>query len=608
MMNVAATLGSSLLILAGLLLPGMVWARAARWPLPWLAGGVISALGLFSGVIILSDSGVGVTALTLGGWQAGLALTGLVWGRRRPPATSSGKYDFTDGWIALPALPMIAVTVWRAVTQPLPGADVDFRWNYLAEVIVSTGGLAHYPAFTAADFTHYFWPDGIAPLVASLYAWTYLAAGSTAKTWTALPVLLQFAGLLTLLFALGRHWGGARGGWFACALGGATMLLQFALNLGQETGLTTLGVGGLAYYLATWERTRRADLLLPAAACAALAACAREYGLIFPVAGAGWLLASHAGGRRAAWFALGALALPAAWHLRNWLRTGNPFYAQDVAGIFPVNPVFSEWMRGYAGIYGLPLKQWAGWLEIGRLFLVTALPAWLGLLAGAAVWRRQPGWGGLLGLAGATLLCWLISVPFTAGGLFYSMRVLGPLLLLGCAWGGAVLARWVPDRRHLAGVWIAGLLWGTDAALRAGTIPANPYQLAPREWLAAGYGMQRDFARQNLPFLEAAARAVPGKVLSETAAAQGVFRGAGVEVVPLWSPEVACLFVSAGPGEAAARLRALGFTHVLLTRVQSSVDFLLRTGALGHLDGRLEGVMMNDAFVLFALKPEPGSK
>ena len=28
------------------------------------------------------------------------------------------------------------------------------------------------------------------------------------------------------------------------AEGGATMLLQFALNLGQETGLTALGVGG----------------------------------------------------------------------------------------------------------------------------------------------------------------------------------------------------------------------------------------------------------------------------------------------------------------------------------------------------------------------------
>ena len=569
---------------------------------------MISALGLFSGVLILSECGVRVSVLTLGGWLAGIAVAGIIhWHRHRSPF-STDRFSFAEWWIGLPALPMIVVAAWRAITQPLPGADVDFRWNYLAEIIVNTGGLAHYPAFTAADFSHYFWPDGIAPLVAGLYAWTYLAAGSTAKIWTALPVLMQLAGLLTLLLALGRLWGGARGGWFACALGGATMLLQFALNLGQETGLTALGVGGLAYYLTQWERTRRVDLLIPAAACAALAASAREYGLIFPVAGTVWLLVGRAGWRKAAWFALGALALPAVWHLRNWLRTGNPFYAQDVAGIFPVNPVFAEWMRGYAGIYGAMLRQWSGWVEVGRLFLITALPAWLGLLAGAAHWRRQPGWGGMLGLAGATLICWLISVPYTAGGIFYSMRVLSPLLLLGCAWGGAVLARWVPERRHLAGVWLACMLWGSDAALRACTIPSNPYQLAPREWPAAGYTIQRDFERLNRPFLEAASRVVPGKVLSETAAAQGIFRLVGAEVVPLWSPEVAFLFSPAKSGDGAAQLRQMGYTHVLLTRVQSSVDFLTRTGGLGHLDGRLQGVMMNEAFVLFTLQPEPGAK
>jgi hypothetical protein len=101
---------------------------------------------------------------------------------------------------------------------------------------------------------------------------------------------------------------------------------------------------------------------------------------------------------------------------------------------------------------------------------------------------------------------------------------------------------------------------------------------------------------------------VHGKVLSETAAAQGVFRPVGAEVVPLWSPELAFLFSPAAPGAAATRLRQLGYTHVLLTRVQSSVDFLTRTGVLQHLDGRLQGVMMNDTFVLFALLPDPVAK
>jgi len=611
MMNVASTLGSSLLIPAGLLLPGLFWALAARWPLPWLAGGVISALGLFLGVITLGGSGAGVTVLTLGGWQAAIALAGFIFWRRQRRVTATDGHSLAEWWIALPALPMIAVAVWRALAQPLPGADADFRWNYLAEIIVNTGGLTHYPAYTAADFTHYFWPDGIAPLVAGLYAWTYLAAGSTVKIWTAWPVLLQFAALLALLLALGRRWGGARGGWFAWALGGATMLLQFALNLGQETGLTALGVGGLAYYLTEWERTRRADLLIPAAACAALAASAREYGLIFPLVGAGWLLVARAGGRPAVWFALGALALPATWHLRNWLRTGNPFYAQDVAGIFPVNPVFSEWMRGYVEIYGDVLRHGSGWVEMGRLFLLTALPAWFGLLAGAALWRRQPGWGGMLALAGATLVCWLVSVPYTAGGLFYSMRVLSPLLLLGCAWGGAALARWVPARRHLAGLLLGLGLFAGDASLRAWTIPLNPYTLAPREWPDAGYQFQRDFARDDQGFIDSLAQAVPGKVLSDSAGLQPIFSARGKQLVPFWSPEVAFVCSPDFTGDAVTRLRGLGYTHLLLKRAQFSMDFLIRTGALRRFDGRVHVIRENPSYLFFALdakaSPGPGS-
>ena len=45
----------------------------------------------------------------------------------------------------------------------------------------------------------------IAPLVSGVYAWTYLAAGGTDRAWTAIPVLLQFAGLLALLHAFFDH-------------------------------------------------------------------------------------------------------------------------------------------------------------------------------------------------------------------------------------------------------------------------------------------------------------------------------------------------------------------------------------------------------------------
>ncbi|MBI2498165.1 MAG: hypothetical protein HYV75_09755 [Opitutae bacterium] len=568
-----------LLVSAGLLLPGAGWALAMRWPLPWFAAGVLSALAILAGVV------------------------GFALGRKGRAAPSNPERS--DWWLALPALPLVGVAICRAWAQPLAGADVDFRWNHLAGLIVQTGHLDYYPPVSALAFTHYFWADGIAPLVSSLYAWTYFAAGSTARTWTALPVLLQFAALLALLHGLGKLWGGDRAGWLACAVGGATMLLQFAFGLGQETGLTALGAGGLVFYLVHWQRSRCAHLLVPAAACAALATCAREYGALFFLAGLGWVALAGGRWREILGFALGAAALPAAWHLRNWALTGNPLYAHNLGGLFPANPVFSAWMQGYVEAYGQALRSSSGWREIFRLLLLSSVPALGGLVCGAVLLRKQPGWAGSLAIALAAVAAWVSSVPFTAGGLFYSMRVLSPLLVIGCAWGGVALAGWVPGRRHLAGLLLGLGLFGADAALRAWTIPINPYTIPPREWPGAGYRLQRDFTRHDLPFIDTVARSVSGKVLSESAGVQHVFRAHGREFVPLWSPEVAFLFGTDYQGDAVTRLRELGFTHLLLTRVQSSVDFLARTGALTRLTGRIHSVMANDTFVLFALDAAP---
>ncbi|MDI1319276.1 MAG: hypothetical protein PSW75_03655, partial [bacterium] len=327
MMPLLATSGRILLVAAGLLLPGAGWALAWRWPLPWLAAGIISALAVLTGVVGGTMLAVPINAWTLAAWLGAVALAGaFFWWRRKilSPPPDPVRHEW---WLAWPALPLVVVAICRATAQPLSGADVDFRWNYLATLIVEHGHLDYYPAASAPAFAQYFWADGIAPLISGQYAWTYLAAGSTDKIWTAIPVLLQFAALLGLLHGLGKLWGGDRAGWVACALGGATMLLQFAFGLGQETGLTAIGVGGLVYYLMRWQQSRGAHLLVPAAASAALAACAREYGPLFLLAGAGWVALAGGRWRQILGFTLGAAALPAVWHLRNWVLTGNPLYA-----------------------------------------------------------------------------------------------------------------------------------------------------------------------------------------------------------------------------------------------------------------------------------------
>ena len=597
------------LIIAGLLLPGAGWALAARWPLPWFAAGLLSVLAIFLGVLGFACLEIPITLVTLTTWLGLVAIGGFMCWWMKKPVGYKSEAKISEWWIALPVVPTILVAAWRAVTQPLPGVDVDFRWHHLARLIVETGRMDFYPAATVGAFAQYFWADGIAPLISGVYVWTYLAAGGVAKVWTAIPVLLQFAALLVMVHALARQWLPlARAGWFACALAGGTMLLQFAFNLGQETGFTALGVGGLVFYLQSWKQRNDRSLLVAASLSAALAACAREYGPVFILGGVVWIVLQGRGWRALVLFVGIAGLLPLVWHLRVWYLTGNPLYAHDVAGLFPVNPVFHAWMQGYAETYGRVLFQAGGWKEIGRLFAISSLPAMGGLVAGCFVWGRTPGSGLWLMMAGLTVAVWILSVPFTAGGLFYSMRVLSPVLLLGCAWGGAALAKWVPEKRHLGGVTLASGLFGLDAGLRALTIPLNPYAIAWRDWTEAGYRWQADFAQENEVFAIKAAARVTGRVLSESAGMQHHFQRHGKTLSPLWSPDVQFLFSAGFEGAAATRLQELGYTHILLTRVQSTVDFLTCTGALQKLDGHLEPVMANDTFILFELRSAaPGS-
>src|SRR5262245_12081384 len=108
-MSLLITVGQALLVTAGLLFPGRGWALAGRWPLPWLATGVISFLAIFVGVVGLSLLGIPITLPTLGSWLAVVALAGglLHWKREAPVA--SVKIDWRDWWLALPVIPLVAV-------------------------------------------------------------------------------------------------------------------------------------------------------------------------------------------------------------------------------------------------------------------------------------------------------------------------------------------------------------------------------------------------------------------------------------------------------------------------------------------------------------------
>lgn len=604
-MNLFESILRLILLGAGLTLPGLGWALASRWPLPWFIGGVISALSLFTGVLVFEIIGVPITLLSL---SLFLTLIGVLgWGRYRrvriPSPTASSGPSRSFVWMLIATIsPMLLVATWRAITQPLSGADTSFRWNLLAELIHEYGHFNFYPATTVSDFSIYFWADGIAPLVSSLYSWSYLAADSLQPTWTAPVVLIQFAGLITIIFALGKQLNGPRAGAFAIALAGGTMLLQFAFNLGQETGLTALGVAGTIYYATKWRDSSDTSSLIPAALCASLAACAREYGPAIILVTAFWITTHGRSYRPAFRFILIASFLPAIWHLRVALMTGNPWFAHDIMGL-PTNPVFSAWMSHYREIYQFAIGEISSWQALGRYIALTALPATVGLFAGIGLGRKHSNFGLSLATSIVFIIIWISSISSTAGGLFYSMRVLSPVLLLGCAWGGAGLARIVSSKIGLSVVVIALAIFNLDASLRALTIPLNPYSTPFQEWGSAGDRWSQEFEDTERPFLQSVAAHVEGRTLSDCAGLRPIFAATGKTYSPFWSPDVAWIFESKSVSNPAQRLRDLGFSHVLIKRSSLTIDFLVKTGAEGTLDGILRPVMANDLFVLLAIVP-----
>jgi hypothetical protein len=425
------------------------------------------------------------------------------------------------------------------------------------------------------------------------------------EIWTAIPVLLQFTGLYVLLYALGKAWGGVRAGWMACGLGGATMLLQFSFGLGQETGLTTIGVVGMVFYLVRFGEDRSLGALLAAGACAGLAACAREYGLAFLVVGGIWTLVGARSVRFTAAFALIAGALPIYWHARNWFVTGNPFYAQDIWGLFPVNPVFDSWMQGYVEIYGSALGNAAGWAGLARYLLIGALPPLLGLLIAMITGRRLLGWVGVVLLLAVILTVWILSIPFTAGGLFYSMRVLAPALAIGCAMGGAVVRFLTPYPLRVGATMVAVFVVGFDASLRALTMPQNPYSTPIGSWMNAGYSIRTGSAQSDSQFFDSLAALVKGAVLSDSAGVQRELAQRGIILKPFWSPDARGVFDPMSGHRASAYLLKERYSHLLLKRSDYSVEFLNRSQVLPLLWPNLREVAGSELYVLFEILDQP---
>jgi hypothetical protein len=607
-------LGRLGLLVVGLLLPGAMVLRVLR--LPWMlaASFVASAAILHACVVLFALLHVPVSLVTLATALGLVTLAFGAWARQRnsrfPPAESTAPFSFLlelGAWTPLYAV-FWAVVLWRLATQPLNGGDVDFRWSWLAEQMLHLGSLDFYPPRSAADFTRYFWAESLPPGVAGLHAWAYACGASTRELWTSAGVGLQLLALYDLVWRLAYEWGGQTAARRAVLLAVATPILNWSVLMGQETGLTAVAVCALCFALGRWHQTRAIGWLALGALAALVGASTREYGLAFPLLGLGVLVLMHAPRRAVVIFAAIALPLAIVWPLRTWVLTGNPFYSLGFGGLFPVNPVFVAWSASISAGTKAAFAARAGWEEIAFSLVLcapTAIFCWLALAVHAARGLREARWCALC--VGVTAVLWFASVPYTGGGLFYSLRVLSPAFALGAAFGGYALyaAGRAPLHRGLMHGVLACLVLTTLPATL--TLPQNPYRVSPHEW--PGLGRQYvDISRHADAEVARFLQTQPGhtRILSECVSLPRSLAPAGITVIPMWSPEVAWLFdPTLKPIEVARHWRQSGLHYVVMTRAPAQLQLLLQHARWRAPFFAVKKIWESDAYVVFGVETAP---
>jgi hypothetical protein len=307
-----------------------------------------------------------------------------------------------------------------------------------------------------------------------------------------------------------------------------------------------------------------------AGVAAGVGAISREYGLYFIILGTG-LLASSGRGRKVVAFLLPAACVAGPWYVRNWIRTGDPVFPA-LGAVFPTNRVHVEIMADIAHFMGFggPAES------IGMLPAVLAATSgavWILGTAGAVRLRFRT--QGILSAALLVIALWVWSMPQTAGGWNYSMRVLLPVMVLG-----SVLAGWIAGSggriRATAALLLAAL--SVDCARRAWLLPddplSTPWTLSFDEWQT--FRAQDEMAQRRNIWPVLAKAAGSGYNLVDSPQPFVATIAAGGHPTPLVSPRAAPVFdPSISMDQAVRRLRSLNVRFVTFSVANPVVDKLV---------------------------------
>jgi len=437
------TSGMLLPALLGLTLPGYLSARLLRLSAGWAVAFPFSALLLTLFTILFAIAGIPLRFSTM-------SFMLLVWSllcflllkvrKAEPDELAPVTALAPSSWLrrcSLGFAALIAMAVGlRACLYPLSGFDTFIRWDALARLMLQFESLSFYPPVSAADFATYLLPDGVPPLVATVYWWLYAALGKPLMQVTAIPVALQLLSVMALTFFGSFLLFGCRAAYWSLLAAASSSLLISGFAVGQETGYTSLAVAGQFCFASLAVRRPHSGPVVAAAMFAALGALSRDYGPALALTGFLTLAWQPQTRRYLCLFCLTTIILSAPWYLRTWTVTGNPLYPRPLLGLFPGNDIYEapqQLLKESFSFYRYSLTQWLGF--IGMLVVGAPLAVIGGLPSALIRWRESLP---LLLISGLLIILWLLSMGVTGdAGASYSMLLITPVFVVFAIFAGA---------------------------------------------------------------------------------------------------------------------------------------------------------------------------
>ena len=554
----------------GFFICGRLIFLALPSPLPWASAFLGSFLALFGCVLGLDGLSLPVNLSTLGGLLTLLSVTGwLIAGRPAlsiSPLKSLPHFDWRDLIWLTPCLLMISSLLVQGWLNPLAGWDNCFRWNYLALLVHDQSSLAHYPPVSTADYRVYPWSDGIPPGVPFLNLWLYLSTGSTAGVLIIGRIATELALIITLTWRLAKRLHGEVGARVSILALSTSALFAWSIGLAQETGTTAVCLLILVNLLHDYRSNPARSTAIWIGLAAAAAALCRDYNLIFPPLALGLLAHARAPRRDLLAATTAALLVASPWYVRNAWITGNPLFAHDLGGLLATNPFYADTMVRIRAFWSPFHRPDAIPGLLAALFAGTGL---LGFLALTSPRRNQPRSPDIAAVLLVLITLWILSVPNTAGGWNYSLRILGPIMPF-LALGVGSWSRHLSNR-SLPWIGLLVLPFSADAARRSWIFVNTPLESPwPYNWKTFSAYQPDVAAVQDPDSFQALITLAQGEgiVLDQANYVVGVRRRGGV-AISIFSPEVETLTqAEAGKpiAQTVAELRALKIRFVVLTQ------------------------------------------